>query len=176
MVRILERKIVMTAVTLKGNPISVAGNFPKKGDSAAAFALTNKDLKDVTLDDYAGKRKVLNIVPSLDTPVCATSTRIFNAKASELPNTVVLIVSADLPFAMSRFCVAEGLNNVETLSTFRNQDFLTKYGVNITDSPLKGLTARAVVVLDEKNQVIHSELVPEIAQEPNYDAVLATLK
>ena len=166
----------MTTVTLKGNPITVAGNFPKPGDSATEFALTNKDLQDVSLANYVGKRKVLNIVPSLDTPVCATSTRKFNSKASELPNTVVLVVSADLPFAMSRFCVAEGLNNVETLSTFRNPDFLTKYGVNITDGPLKGLTARAVVVLNEKNQVIHSELVPEIAEEPNYDATLAALR
>jgi len=166
----------MTTVTFKGNPIAVAGNFPKTGDRAPEFTLTNKDLQDIGLGDYAGKRKVLNIVPSLDTPVCATSTRVFNSKASELPNTVVLVISADLPFAMSRFCVAEGLNNVATLSTFRGPDFHIKYGVNIADSALKGLTARAVVVLDEKNQVIHSELVSEIANEPNYDAALRVLK
>ncbi len=166
----------MTTVTFKGNPITVAGTFPKAGDRASEFALTNKDLQDVGLANYAGKRKVLNIVPSLDTPVCATSTRTFNSKANDFPNTVVLVISADLPFAMNRFCVAEGLNNVETLSTFRSPDFLTKYGVNITDGPLKGLTARAVVVLNETNQVIHSELVPEIAQEPNYDATLAVLR
>ena len=166
----------MATVNLAGNPINVAGNFPKAGDKAPEFALTNKDLADVGLANYSGKRKVLNIVPSLDTPTCATSTRKFNAKASEMPNTVVLVVSADLPFAMSRFCAAEGLNNVETLSTFRNPDFATKYGVNITEGPLRGVTARGVVVLDENNKVIHSELVPEIKDEPNYDAALAALK
>ena len=166
----------MATVNLAGNPINVAGNFPKAGDKAPEFALTNKDLADVGLANYSGKRKVLNIVPSLDTPTCATSTRKFNAKAGEMPNTVVLVVSADLPFAMSRFCVAEGLNNVETLSTFRNPDFATKYGVNITEGPLRGVTARGVVVLDETNKVIHSELVPEIKDEPNYDAALAALK
>lgn len=166
----------MSTVTLAGNPINVAGNFPKPGERAAEFALTNKDLADIGLGNYAGKRKVLNIVPSLDTPVCATSTRVFNSRASEVPNTVVLVISADLPFAMSRFCVAEGLKNVETLSTFRAPDFHNKYGVNITEGPLKGLTARAVVVLDENNKVIHSQLVPEIKNEPNYDAALAALK
>lgn len=166
----------MATVNLAGNPINVAGNFPKAGDKAPEFALTNKDLADVGLANYSGKRKVLNIVPSLDTPTCATSTRKFNARAGEMPNTVVLVVSADLPFAMSRFCVAEGLNNVETLSTFRNPDFATKYGVNITEGPLRGVTARGVVVLDENNKVIHSELVPEIKDEPNYDAALAALK
>ena len=166
----------MATVTLGGNPINVAGNFPKPGDKAPDFALTNKDLADVGLDHYAGKRKVLNIVPSLDTPTCATSTRKFNANAGELANTVVLVVSADLPFAMSRFCTTEGLKNVETLSTFRNPDFATKYGVNITEGPLRGVTARGVVVLDENNKVIHSELVPEIKNEPNYDAALAALR
>jgi thiol peroxidase len=166
----------MATVTLKGNPVSVAGTLPSKGTSAPDFSLTTKDLKDVGLADFAGKRKVLNIVPSLDTPTCAKSTRVFNEKASGMNNTVVLIISADLPFAMSRFCSAEGLNNVVTLSTFRNAGFRNKYGVDITDSPLKGLTARAVVVLDENNKVIHSELVPEIANEPNYDAALAALK
>jgi thiol peroxidase len=128
------------------------------------------------LNDYANQRKVLNIVPSLDTPVCATSTRKFNEKAGGLPNTVVLVISADLPFAMSRFCVAEGLKNVQTLSTFRNPSFLQNYGVNINEGPLKGLTARAVVVLNEDDQVIYSELVSEISNEPNYDAALAALK
>jgi thiol peroxidase len=166
----------MSTVTLAGNPINVAGSFPRKGDRAPDFALTNEDLADVGLSNYAGKRKVLNIVPSLDTPVCATSTRVFNGRAGDVPNTVVLVISADLPFAMSRFCAAEGLKNVETLSTFRTRDFLDKYGVNITEGPLRGLTARAVVVLDENNKVIHSELVPEIKQEPNYEAALAALK
>lgn len=166
----------MANVTLGGNPITVAGNFPKKGDTAADFTLTAKDLKDTGLKDFAGKRKVLNIVPSLDTPVCAKSTRVFNEKAGALPNTVVLVISADLPFAAGRFCTAEGINNVVTLSTVRGGDFKKKYGVDIESGPLKGVTARAVVVLDESNKVLHSELVPEIKQEPNYDAALAALK
>jgi thiol peroxidase len=166
----------MATVTLGGNAVNVAGNFPKAGDNASDFSLTGKDLKDVTLKDYAGKRKVLNIVPSLDTPVCATSTRKFNQSAGSLPNTVVLVISADLPFAMKRFCEAEGLNNVVTLSTVRGRDFHAKYGVDIADGPLKGLTARAVVVLDENNKVKHSQLVPEIKTEPDYDAALAALK
>ena len=166
----------MANVTLGGNAIGVGGSLPKRGDAAPDFTLTGKDLKDVSLKDYAGKRKVLNIVPSLDTPVCQTSTRKFNEKASGLDNTVVLVVSADLPFASGRFCSTENLNNVVTLSTVRNRDFHSKYGVDITDGPLKGLTSRAVVVLDENNKVLHSELVPEIKQEPNYDAALAALK
>ncbi|OFZ91071.1 MAG: lipid hydroperoxide peroxidase [Betaproteobacteria bacterium RIFCSPLOWO2_12_FULL_62_58] len=166
----------MASVTLGGNPIAVAGNFPKKGDIAPDFTLTNKDLKDVSLKDFAGRRKVLNIVPSLDTPVCAKSTRIFNEKAGDMANAAVLIISADLPFAMNRFCGAEGLTNVATLSTVRGRDFHVKYGVDITDGPLKGLTARGVVVLDENNQVLHAELVPEIKQEPDYDAALAALR
>lgn len=166
----------MAGVTLGGNPITVAGNFPRKGDSAPEFSLTAKDLKEVGLKDYAGKRKVLNIVPSLDTPVCAKSTRVFNERAGALPDTVVLVISADLPFAQGRFCSTEGINNVVTLSTLRGGDFKTKYGVDITSGPLKGVTARAVVVLDANNKVLHSELVPEIKQEPNYDAALAVLK
>jgi thioredoxin-dependent peroxiredoxin len=166
----------MAIVTLKGNPITVAGSLPEKGESIPDFSLTGKDLGDVSLNNFAGKRKVLNIVPSLDTPTCQQSTREFNQKASSLNNSIVLVISADLPFAMSRFCGAEGLNNVVTLSTFRSKDFHGKYGVDIADGPLKGLTARAVVVLDENNKVLHSELVPEIASEPNYDAALAVLK
>jgi thiol peroxidase len=166
----------MATVNLGGNPVNVAGNFPKKGDTAPEFTLTAKDLKEMGLKDFAGKRKVLNIVPSLDTPTCAKSTRVFNEKASSLNNTVVLVIAADLPFAMGRFCGAEGLNNVITLSTFRNRDFHGKYGVDITDGPLRGVTARGVVVLDENNKVLHAELVPEIKEEPNYDAALAALK
>ena len=166
----------MATITLGGNPIGVAGKFPQPGDTISDFSLTAKDLKDVSLKDYAGKRKVLNIVPSLDTPVCQASTRKFNEKAGSAANTVVLVISADLPFAMSRFCTAEGLDNVVTLSTMRGRDFHGKYGVDITDGPLKGLTARGVVVVDENNKVLHSELVPEIKQEPNYDAALAALK
>ena len=163
-------------VTLAGNPIKVEGSFPKVGDQAPDFSLVNRDLKDVTLADFAGKKKVLNIVPSLDTPVCAMSTRKFNEKASNMENTVVLIIAADLPFAMSRFCDIEGLNKVVPLSTMRGSEFMKNYGVAITDSPLGGITARAVIVLDENNTVIHSELVPEIKDEPNYDAALAALQ
>jgi thiol peroxidase len=166
----------MAQVTLGGNPITVAGSFLRKGDSAPEFSLTTKDLKDVGLKEFAGKRKVLNIVPSLDTPVCQKSTRVFNEKASGLTNTAVLVISADLPFAMGRFCGAEGLTNVVTLSTMRGRDFHHKYGVDITDGPLRGLTARGVVVLDENDRVLHAELVPEIKQEPNYDSALAALK
>jgi len=165
----------MTTVTLGGNPVTVAGKFPSVGENAPDFSLTTKELSDVNLAVYAGKRKVLNIVPSLDTPTCATSTRKFNEKAGSLPNTVVLVIAADLPFAMSRFCSTEGLNNVVTLSTFRGQAFHKNYGVDMTDSVLRGLTARAVMVLDEQNKVLHSELVSEIKEEPNYDAALKVL-
>jgi thiol peroxidase len=166
----------MATVTLKGSPIDVAGAFPTKGQTAPNFRLVSKDLQDVPLAAYAGKRKVLNIVPSLDTSVCAVSTRKFNERAGGLANTVVLVISADLPFASSRFCAAEGLQNVVTLSTFREPGFKRSYGVDITSGPLAGLCARGVVVLDEKNEVVHSELVPEIGQEPNYDAALAALR
>ena len=138
--------------------------------------LTTVDLKDVSLADYRGKKKILNIVPSLDTPVCATSTRKFNEKGGSLPRTVVLVISADLPFAMKRFCTTEGLNNVVSLSLIRGKTFAKDYGVLIEDGPLAGLTARAVVVLDENDKVIYKELVPEIAQEPNYEAALAAAK
>jgi thiol peroxidase len=166
----------MATVTLAGNPIHLAGQFPKAGDSAPAFSLVGTDLKDTSLKDFAGKRKVLNIVPSLDTPVCATSTRKFNEQAGSLPNTVVLVISADLPFAMKRFCETEGLKNVISLSTLRGRDFMQNYGVAIEDGPLAGLTARAVVVLDENDKVAYTELVPEIKQEPDYTAALAALK
>ena len=163
------------AVTLGGNPIDVAGSFPKVGDTAPDFKLVNKDLADVSLADFAGKKKILNIVPSLDTPVCATSTKKFNEAA--VGNTVVLIISADLPFAMSRFCNIEGASNVVTLSTMRGgAEFKRNYGVDIVSGPLAGVTARAVIVLDQANKVLHAELVPEIKQEPNYDAALAALK
>lgn len=162
-------------VTLGGNPITVAGNFPKKGDSAPAFSLVGKDLADVALSGFAGKRKILNIFPSIDTPTCATSVRQFNAKANALANTVVLCISADLPFAQARFCGAEGLDNVVTLSTLRGREFLEAYGVAISSGPLVGLAARAVVVLDENDRVIHSQLVGEIKDEPDYAAALAAL-
>lgn len=166
----------MTTVNLAGNPIHLAGQFPKVGDTAPAFSLVGTDLKDVSLEDFAGKRKVLNIVPSLDTPVCATSTRKFNESAGKLPNTVVLVISADLPFAMKRFCETEGLSNVVSLSTLRGREFMKNYGVEIVDGPLAGVTARAVVVLDENNKVTYTQLVPEIKEEPNYDAALTALR
>ena len=166
----------MSTVTLGGNPIEVAGNFPKVGDRAPALSLVATDLSDVTLATYAGKRKVLNIVPSLDTPICQTSTRKFNAEAGALANTVVLVIAADLPFAMKRFCETEGLANVVSLSAMRGREFLKNYGVEIASGPLVGLTARAVVVLDENDKVIHAQLVPEIKNEPDYAAALAVLK
>ena len=165
-----------TSVTLKGAPVTLFGEFPKVGQTAPAFSLVDKDLKDVTLQNFAGKRKVLNIVPSLDTAVCATSTRKFNEAASKLDNAVVLVISADLPFAMKRFCVAEGLENVVTLSLMRGRDFMRNYGVKIADTALAGVTARAVLVLDENDRVLHAELVDDITPEPNYDAALAALK
>lgn len=165
-----------TSVTLKGAPVTLFGEFPKVGQTAPAFTLVNKDLQDVSLSSYAGKRKVLNIVPSLDTAVCATSTRKFNEAAGKLDNAVVLVISADLPFASARFCAAEGLENVVTLSLMRGRDFMRNYGVKIADGPLAGVTARAVVVLDENDRVLHAELVDDITHEPNYDAALAALK
>ena len=166
----------MAQVTLKGNPVQVNGELPAVGSKAPAFSLVAGNLSDVTLSSFAGKRKVLNIFPSVDTPTCATSVRTFNAQANELANTVVLCISADLPFARARFCGAEGLENVQNLSTLRGREFIENYGVAIADGPLAGLTARAVVVLDENDKVLHSELVKEIAEEPNYDAALAALK
>lgn len=165
----------MSQVTLGGNPITITGAFPQKGATAPTFSLVAKDLSDVALASFAGKRKILNIFPSVDTPTCATSVRQFNAKASGLPNTVVLCISADLPFAQARFCGAEGLDNVVTLSTLRGREFIEAYGVAIASGPLTGLTARAVVVLDENDNVIHSELVSEIKNEPDYAAALAAL-
>lgn len=165
----------MSSVTMRGNPVSVAGTFPRKGDQAPAFSLVNKDLGETTLASLSGKRKILNIFPSVDTPVCASSVRKFNEQASQLDNTQVLCISADLPFAQARFCGAEGLDNVINLSTLRGAEFMQNYGVALTDGPLAGLTARAVVVLDENDQVLHSELVPEIGQEPDYQAALAAL-
>jgi thiol peroxidase len=166
----------MTQVTLHGTPVQVDGQLPQVGQQAPAFTLVGADLADVSLASLAGKRKVLNIFPSIDTPTCATSVRKFNSEASQLTNTLVLCVSADLPFAQARFCGAEGLENVVSLSTMRGAEFLKDYGVAIADGPLAGVAARAVVVLDENDKVLHSELVAEIGSEPNYDAALAALK
>jgi thiol peroxidase len=164
-----------TTVTLKGNPFKVDGDLPAVGSTAPGLTLTAGNLAEVSLKDFAGKRKVLNIFPSIDTPTCATSTRKFNEAASKLNNTVVLCVSADLPFAAGRFCGAEGLKDVSHLSTFRNPGFHKAWGVAMAEGPLAGLTARAVVVLDENDKVLHTEMVPEIANEPNYEAALKAL-
>ena len=164
----------MTTVTFSGNPVQLKGALPAVGAAAPAFTLTAADLADKTLADFAGKRKVLNNFPSIDTGVCQQSVRTFNQRAAALNNTVVLCISADLPFAQARFCGAEGLDNVVTLSSFRSS-FAQDYGVALADGALRGLTARAVVVLDENNKVLHVGLVPEITQEPDYDAALAVL-
>lgn len=165
----------MKQVTRAGVPVDVAGDFPAVGQAAPPLTLTNSELADVTLADYAGKRKVLNIIPSVDTPTCATSTRKFNELASTMADTVVLVVSADLPFAAKRFCGAEGLDHVETLSTFRHPEFHRDWGVDLCSGVMSGLCARAVVVLDEQDRVIHGELVEEIKQEPDYEAALKAL-
>jgi thiol peroxidase len=165
----------MATVTLRGSPVRISGELPKVGAVAPAFKLVGQKLNDLTLVDFAGKKKVLNIFPSIDTPTCAMSTRKFNEKAAGLKDTAVLCIAADLPFAMSRFCGAEGLNNVVTLSTFRSPAFMKTYGVTIEDGPLAGLCARAVVVLDADNKVKYTELVKEIADEPNYEAALKAL-
>ncbi|MEH6502394.1 MAG: thiol peroxidase [Cycloclasticus sp.] len=165
----------MATITLQGNEIHTNGELPAVGTQAPDFSLTTKELADVTLADYAGKKKIISIVPSLDTPVCQLSTKKFNDYAKQHADTVILIVAADLPFAMSRFCGDEGLENVVPLSIMRDRNFAKDYGVLIVDGPLKGITCRALMVLDENNKVISSELVSEIADEPNYDAALAAL-
>ena len=165
----------MASITLHGNPVQTSGELPKIGAESEGLRLVGADLKDVTLHDFAGKRKVLNIFPSVDTATCAMSVRQFNARAAKLSNTVVLCISADLPFAQKRFCGAEGISNVVNLSLMRGHNFAKDYGVLIETGPLAGLTARAVVVLDENNKVVHTELVSEIANEPNYDAAIAAL-
>lgn len=165
----------MAAITLKGNPCHTNGELPAVGASAPDFKLTSADLADVSLADYAGKKKLLNIVPSLDTPTCALSTQKFNSAMGARTDSVALVVSADLPFAQKRFCGAEGIDNVLSLSMMRGKSFAKDYGVLITDGPLAGLCARAVVVLDENNQVRYTQLVGEIGDEPDYEPALAAL-
>lgn len=165
----------MANITLKGNKITTNGDLPKIGSTAPDFKLTDGSLTDKSLADFKGKKKLLNIVPSLDTGVCAASTKTFDAHAKAHPDTVILIISADLPFAMSRFCTGEKLDNVVPLAMMRSKNFAKDYGVLIQDGPLAGITARAVVVLDANDKVIYTELVPEIAQEPDYDKALAAL-
>ncbi len=165
----------MASITFKGSPVSTVGELPALQSDAPAFSLVNGELADISLSDYAGKTVVLNIVPSLDTSVCQASARRFNEEASSLENTVVVNVSCDLPFAMGRFCSSEGLENVDNLSVFRSPEFGGDYGVSIADGPLRGLLSRAVLVLNGDGKVVYSEQVPEIAQEPNYDAALAAI-
>ena len=164
----------MAQTALRGNPVKLVGDLPAVGATAPAFSLTADNLSELTPADFAGKSVVLNIFPSIDTAVCATSVRTFNERAAGLDGTVVLCVSADLPFAQKRFCGAEGIDNVKTASTFRS-DFGQQYGVTLADGPMAGLLARAVVVLDPSGTVVHSQLVPEIAQEPDYDAALGAI-
>ena len=165
----------MAEITFRGNPLQTVGELPAVGSPAPAFTLTGLDLSDVTVGDFAGKNLVLNIFPSIDTAVCATSVRTFNERAAALDNTTVLNVSADLPFAMGRFCGAEGIENVQSASAFRS-DFGDTYGVRITEGPLAGLMSRAVVVVKGDGVVSYVEQVPEIGQEPDYDSALAALK
>lgn len=166
----------MAHITFKGGSVETAGNLPATGSSAPDFKLTKGDLSDVSLKDFAGKVKILNITPSLDTGVCATSARRFDREAGALGETVILNISRDLPFAASRFCKAEGLDHIVTLSEMRDRDFGTKWGLEMITGPLSGLLSRAVVVLDRKDQVVYTELVPEIGQEPNYEAALSAAR
>ncbi len=162
----------MATVTLKGTEIHTNGELPAVGSQAPDFHLVDSALKDVRLGDFAGRKKLLSIVPSLDTPTCATSTKVFNQKVAGRDDLLVLVVSADLPFAQGRFCSAEALGNVHTLSMMRSRNFAKDYGVLIEDGPLAGICARAVVVLDADDRVLYTELVAEIADEPDYDAAL----
>lgn len=165
----------MSTITLKGNPVQTSGQLPAKGTTVQNFKLVKGDLSEVTLESYAGKVKVLNIFPSIDTGTCAMSVRRFNEEASKLNNTVVLNISADLPFAQSRFCGAEGIKNVEVLSSFRSP-FGKDWGLQITDSPLAGLLSRAVITLSADNKVLYTEQVAEIANEPNYEEALKSVR
>ena len=165
----------MTTVTFKGTPVRIDGHFPQQGEQAPSFSLVNKTLDEVTLSSLSGFRKVINIFPSIDTPTCAISVRKFNEQAANLKNTRVLCISADLPFARARFCGAEGLERVLMLSTMRDPDFFQVYGVDIAEGPLAGLAARAVIVLDEDDKVLYSQLVAEIGDEPDYESALAVL-
>jgi len=165
----------MSKILIGGNEVEVKGRFLHKGEQAPEFSGVGHDLKDTTLSSFGGKKKVLNVFPSLDTDTCAASVRTFNKKAAGLPNTVVINISLDLPFAQKRFCVAEGIDNTVSLSLVRGREFLTNYGVEIGQGPLAGLAARAVFVLNEGNEIVYSELVHSLSNEPNYDAALGAL-
>lgn len=166
----------MATITFKGVSVHTSGNLPVVGNQAPGFKLTKTDLSEVSLNDFAGKKVVLNIFPSLDTSVCAASVRRFNSEAEKLPGTVVLAISRDLPFAHNRFCTVEGLKNVIPLSEFRDDNFSKNYGVKIVDGPLAGVMSRAVVVVNEAGKVVYTEQVPEITSEPNYEAALEAVK
>ncbi|WP_017093476.1 thiol peroxidase [Vibrio splendidus] len=163
------------SITFQGNPVSISGQIPKPNQVAPSFTLCDKDLNDLTLESLKGKNILLNIFPSIDTPVCATSVRTFNEKAANLDSTIVLCISADIPFAMNRFCGAEGIDNVKTASFFREPSFTEDFGVNLNEGALKGFSARAVIVINSEGVVKYSELVPEITTEPNYEAAMAAL-
>ena len=165
----------MATITLKGSEIHTNGELPAVGSDAPGFRLVDGELNDTCLTNYAGKKILMNIVPSLDTPVCATSTKKFNEAAAGKDNVVMLVISADLPFAMGRFCGVENVDKVIALSMMRSRNFAKDYGVLIEDGPLAGITARAIVVVDESGKVAYTELVPEIGQEPDYDKALAAL-
>ena len=166
----------MAKVTLKGNEVNTNSNIVEVGSSAPNFVLVDSELNDVNLENFSGKNKVLSIVPSLDTPVCQKSTKIFNEKVNDLDDTVMLIVSSDLPFAMKRFCTSESLENVIPVSIMRSRNFAKDYGVLLIDGPLSGITTRAIVTISKDNKILHSELVSEIADEPNYQAALDSIK
>lgn len=165
----------MAKITLKGNPVNTSGELPKKGTLAPDFTLVKSDLGSLSLKELKGKKLILNIFPSLDTSVCAASVRKFNKVAAEKPGVTVLAISKDLPFAHGRFCTTEGINNLITLSGFRDRSFGKDYGIDITDGPMEGLYARSVVVIDREGKIVYTQLVPEIAQEPDYDEVLKAL-
>ncbi|MCG9656860.1 thiol peroxidase [Vibrio mediterranei] len=166
----------MAQVTFQGNPVTIAGSIPVAGDSAPEFSLAASDLSDLTLSGLTGKNLILNIFPSIDTPVCATSVKRFNEEAAQLEDTQVICISADLPFAAGRFCEIEGVENVQHASIFRSADFAETYGVAIPEGALRGLTARAIVCVNKEGVVVHSELVSEVTNEPNYDAAIAAVK
>lgn len=165
----------MANITLKGDPARTVGELPAPGTRAPSFVLVKTDLSEISLDDFSGKKVVLNIFPSIDTPICSVSVRRFNTEIANRPEATVLCASMDLPFAHARFCAAEGLERVVSVSAFRNPEFGRDYGVTITDGPLRGLLARAVVVLDAAGKVVHAQLVPEIGEEPDYENALAAL-
>jgi thiol peroxidase len=170
-----KRRSIMAQITLKGQPIHTSGALPAIGSKAPEFTLTGADLKDVRLSDFAGKKVILNISPSIDTSICAVSVRTFNQRIAEFSNATVVYISRDLPFAQARFCGAEGIENVVTASEMKNTNFGKDYGVTITDGPMEGLLARAVIVIDENQRVIYGELVPEIAQDPDFEVALKAL-